>query len=240
MGRTSAILGPPVIPRWRRLAPVVLAAMLVASLPASAWAAAPIAGDDPAIGCGNLQQFGNSWPIPEDYGQVVFVPGMPCSIPANDSDPDGDPLTYSLVTPPAHGDLFMDASGFVAYTPDADFSTPPGSDPGGTWVSDSYVYQVSDGTATDTATHRFWVAPVNDPADVHARQRLPRDLGLGGQRPVQLALGARSLARSWSQRSWPDRRLRCQHQHRRGRTRSLQRTAVGLSRRHPHLHRGTK
>jgi VCBS repeat-containing protein len=145
------------------MAPIVLAAMLVASLPANASAAAPIAGDDPSTGCGNLEQFGNSWPIPEDSGQVGFIPGMACAITANDSDPDGDPLTYSLVTPPAHGDLILDANGVVAYTPDPDYSTHPGSDPGGTWVSDSYVYQVSDGTETDTATHRFWIAPANDP-----------------------------------------------------------------------------
>src|SRR5688572_15774947 len=164
MGRTSCILRPAVVSRWRRLAPVVLAAMLVASLPASVWAAAPIANDDPPAGCGNLQQFGDSWPIPEDYGQSAFIPGMTCAnITDNDSDPDGDPLTYSLVTPPAHGDLLLDPNGVVYYTADPHYSTAPGYDTDGSWVSDSYVYQVSDGTETDTATHRFWIAPANDP-----------------------------------------------------------------------------
>ena len=151
------------VTRWRRLTPLVLAALLVASLPGSVWAAAPVAGDDPDPGCGNLQQFGNSWPIPEDYGESAFIPGMQCAITGNDSDPDGDPLTYSLVTPPEHGDLILGADGLVTYTPDPDYSTAPGHDPGGSWVSDSYVYQVTDGTATDTATHRFWIAPANDP-----------------------------------------------------------------------------
>ncbi len=137
--------------------------MLVASLPASLWAAAPIAEDDPDPGCGNLERFGGSWPIPEDYGQSEFILGMQCAITGNDSDPEGDPLTYSLVTGPAHGDLVLDANGVVAYTPDPDHSTNPGDDLGGSWVSDSYVYQVTDGTATDTATHRFWIAPANDP-----------------------------------------------------------------------------
>jgi large repetitive protein len=159
----SAYTPASVITRRRRLAPVVLAALLVVGLPGAAWAAAPIAGDDPSAGCGNLERFGNSYPIPEDGAQVGFVPGTGCAITANDSDPDGDPLTWSIVTPPAHGDLILDANGFVRYTPEPDHSTRPGSEPGGTWASDSYVYQVSDGAETDTATHRFWIAPANDP-----------------------------------------------------------------------------
>ena len=135
-------------------------------MPGAAWAAAPIAGDDPSAECGDglIAQFGNSWPIPEDSAKQVYIPGMDCAITANDLDPDGDTLTWSVVTDPAHGELFMDeATGLVEYTPDPDYSTRPGSETGGTWVSDSYVYQVSDGTEADTATHRFFIAPINDP-----------------------------------------------------------------------------
>ena len=113
---------------------------------------------------GSSRSSGTARPIPEDSAKQVYLPGMDCAITANDSDPDGDTLTWSVVTDPAHGELFMDeATGLVEYTPDPDYSTRPGSEAGGTWVSDSYVYQVSDGTETDTATHRFFIAPINDP-----------------------------------------------------------------------------
>ena len=149
----------------RRLVPVLLAAMLVGLLPSTTWAASPIAGDDPSEACIN-DVTGGSFPIPEDWGQFVFPPGpgYHCWIGDNDSDPDGDSLTWSIVTPPAHGDLILDGpTGLTLYTPDPEYSTLPGDQPGGTWVSDSFVYGVSDGTDFDTATFRFWLAPFNDP-----------------------------------------------------------------------------
>jgi hypothetical protein len=149
----------------RRLAPLLLAASLSAAFPPTAWAAVPIAEDDPSPAC-ESGSFGGSFPIPEDRGQFVFPPGpgYHCWIGDNDTDPDGDPLTWSIVTPPEHGDLVLDGpTGLTAYTPDPDYSTNPGNEPGGSWISDSYVYQVSDGTGTDSATFRFWIAPFNDP-----------------------------------------------------------------------------
>lgn len=149
----------------RPIVPVLVAAMLVVLLPSTAWAASPIAGDDPAPGCSEPSWFDGSFPIPEDWGQLVFPadPRHPCWIGYNDSDPDGDPLTWSLVTPPQHGDLILGSDGRTAYTADPDYSTRMGIEPGGSWLSDSYVYQVSDGTTSDTATVRYWIAPINDP-----------------------------------------------------------------------------
>ena len=69
-----------------------------------------------------------------------------------DSDPDGDPLTVSLVTPTTNGTVELQPSGLYTYTPNANFN-------GG----DSFVYRVSDGTATDTATVTLTIAGVNDP-----------------------------------------------------------------------------
>jgi hypothetical protein len=63
----------------------------------------------------------------------------PLTIPArgvlaNDSDPDGDPLTAVLVTGPAHGTLTLDADGSFNYTPAAGYSGP-----------DSFTYRAGDG-----------------------------------------------------------------------------------------------
>lgn len=52
----------------------------------------------------------------------------------NASDPDGDALTYTIVTPPAHGKLSGTAPD-LTYTPDKDY---PGDD--------SFTYKVNDGS----------------------------------------------------------------------------------------------
>jgi hypothetical protein len=69
-------------------------------------------------------------------------------------DVDGDVLTCSITTPPAHGSVTVnpDCSG-GSYTPDPNYSGP-----------DSNTYGVSDGEAGDTATVTVEVSPVNDPA----------------------------------------------------------------------------
>ncbi len=98
-------------------------------------------------------------PVAEDWGQFVLANSGSCAIGANDSDPDGDPLTFELVDPPAHGSAIVTPDGFAAYTPDADFSTDPPD-----YASDTFTYVVSDGILTSApATVPFWVAPINDP-----------------------------------------------------------------------------
>jgi hypothetical protein len=64
---------------------------------------------------------------------------------ANDGDPDGDPLTITITTPPSNGTAVV-ASGKIVYTPNTGFSD-----------TDSFTYTVSDGrggaaTATITVT----------------------------------------------------------------------------------------
>ena len=71
----------------------------------------PVAVDDPGTACGDTSTFGGAFPIPEDYhasnpaDQNYFILFGSCGLLHNDTDPDGDPLTYQIVTPPAHGDV---------------------------------------------------------------------------------------------------------------------------------------
>ena len=53
---------------------------------------------------------------------------------ANDSDVDGDSLSVTGVSDPAHGSVVINADGTVTYTPDADY-----------YGDDSFTYTVSDG-----------------------------------------------------------------------------------------------
>ncbi len=129
----------------------------------------PVAVDDPGTACGPLSSFGGSFPIPEDWsGGSVGYEGWfalvgSCAPMRNDTDPDGDELTFELVGDPAHGDATFLPDGFLAYDPAPDYSTPGGDQPGGTWVSDTIHYRVFDGNLySDTASYRLWVSPVND------------------------------------------------------------------------------
>ncbi|NIO76521.1 MAG: tandem-95 repeat protein, partial [Armatimonadetes bacterium] len=74
-----------------------------------------------------------------------------------DSDPDGDPLTITAVTQPAHGTSAINGAS-VTYTPSADFSG-----------TDFFTYTISDGTHTATATVNVTVIAVDDsPMEVTA------------------------------------------------------------------------
>ncbi len=66
---------------------------------------------------------------------------LDCPVLANDSDPDGDPLTAEKVTAPAHGVVFrsQDARGFV-YAAFAGYSGP-----------DAFTYRASDGVLRSDA-----------------------------------------------------------------------------------------
>jgi VCBS repeat-containing protein len=85
----------------------------------------------------------------EDTPLVVAAPG----VLGNDTDPNGNTLTATLGTPPAHGTLSFAADGRFTYTPD------PG------WHgTDTFTYQADDGTAeSNLATVTIVVTPVNDP-----------------------------------------------------------------------------
>uniref|UniRef100_UPI0031CE1669 Ig-like domain-containing protein n=1 Tax=Chitinophaga sp. TaxID=1869181 RepID=UPI0031CE1669 len=68
------------------------------------------------------------------------------------SDVDGDVLTYSKGTDPAHGTATVNVDGTYTYTPNADYNGP-----------DSFTIQISDGNGgTATVTINITVTAVND------------------------------------------------------------------------------
>ena len=68
--------------------------------------------------------------------------GEPVSVPLSCTDPDGDPMTLSIVDGPSHGSLGPITGSAVTYTPDAD-----------EYGTDSFTYGASDGVAdSDPAT----------------------------------------------------------------------------------------
>jgi large repetitive protein len=77
----------------------------------------------------------------------------PVTVPvlANDSDPDGDPLTVTSATAP-NGSVVINPDGTITYTPNANFNG-----------TDTITYSISDGNGgTSTATVTVTVNPVND------------------------------------------------------------------------------
>ncbi len=87
----------------------------------------------------------------------------PVTITLTGSDPNSDPLTFTIVTPPVHGSLGpltspTATSVQVEYTPALNYNGP-----------DSFTFQVDDGHGgTDTATVTLTVEPINDAPEVDA------------------------------------------------------------------------
>ena len=90
------------------------------------------------------------------------------------TDPDGDPLTYSIVTPPANGILTGTAPN-VTYTPNPNYNGP-----------DSFTFKANDGKLdSNIATVSITVNPVNDapvanPQSVETTQDTPVAITLTG------------------------------------------------------------
>ena len=107
---------------------------------------------------------------------------LPLTVPApgilnNDTDPDGDAMTASLVSGPAHADSFTsNADGSFAYTPVAGYAGP-----------DAFTYKANDGQA-DSNIATVSIAVINyAPTAVSANgQCSPTNMASG---TIDLALG---------------------------------------------------
>src|SRR6266536_2853210 len=80
------------------------------------------------------------------------------SITLTAADPDGDPLTFSIVIGPAHGTLSGTAPS-VTYTPTVKYNS-----------TDSFTFKANDGRVdSNVATVSLTITPVNDPPIANAQ-----------------------------------------------------------------------
>jgi Bacterial Ig domain/CARDB/Putative Ig domain len=95
----------------------------------------------------------NQPPVSVDQ-TIAGIEDMPLAGTLLANDADGDTLTYSVVSAPAHGTVLITdpVTGEFSYVPDADSNG-----------RDSFTFRASDGTAlSDIATVTLDIAPVND------------------------------------------------------------------------------
>jgi Ca2+-binding RTX toxin-like protein len=82
---------------------------------------------------------------PDNYtvaAEAVLGVEAASGVLSNDNDPNGNPLTATLLTPPSNGSLTFDINGSLTYTPNPGFVG-----------SDSFTYQANDGiTNSNVAT----------------------------------------------------------------------------------------
>jgi alpha-tubulin suppressor-like RCC1 family protein len=99
----------------------------------------------PVLVVNSLAIGGNHIPAPQDdTGTTSPDTDVIVDVLANDSDPDGDPLTIVDVGTPMHGTATDNGDGTVTYSPQAAFCG-----------DDAFTYAVSDGTATVPAVVRI-------------------------------------------------------------------------------------
>ena len=113
----------------------------------------------------------------DDAAETAEDAPVAIDVLANDADPDGDPLTVTGISAPAHGTAVRTAAGAVEYTPHPDYHGP-----------DRFTYVVGDGSGlTAGAAVAVTVLPVNDaPRAVGA---IPDQALEAGDGPASLDLG---------------------------------------------------
>ena len=96
----------------------------------------------------------NDPPVANDQA-VTAEEDTPLPITVTATDPDGDTLTYSILSGPSNGAItgFDPATGALTYTPDANYNGP-----------DSFTFEACDPSgACDTGVVTLTVEPVDDP-----------------------------------------------------------------------------
>jgi hypothetical protein len=91
----------------------------------------------------------DSFSTAEDTPLIVTAPGLL----TNDSDPDNDVITATLVTMPSHGALALAPNGALSYIPNTNYHGP-----------DSFSYRVDDGSLESASVPvALTITSVNDP-----------------------------------------------------------------------------
>ena len=92
-------------------------------------------------------------PVPvanDDAFTTPYLTVLHGSVAGNDSDPDGDPLSFSVLVGPSHGSLILSPNGQFSYNPSVGFSG-----------LDSFTYRVTDQDgASASARVRITVVPI--------------------------------------------------------------------------------
>ncbi|BAV04820.1 thrombospondin type 3 repeat family [Filimonas lacunae] len=118
----------------------------------------------------------DAYTVNEDQVLTVAARG----VLLNDTDVDGDVLSASVVTAPAHGTLVLNTDGSFTYTPAANFNG-----------TDQFRYRACDGGSPqlcDTATVSVTVNPVNDaPVAANDNYTTPEDQALSIAAPGVLS-----------------------------------------------------
>lgn len=95
---------------------------------------------------------GDSYSTDQNQALQVAAPG----VLGNDSDPEGHTITASLVSPPSHGSVTLNANGSFTYTPNSGYSG-----------TDSFTYKATDSrgaaSAATTVTITVKQAQLNKP-----------------------------------------------------------------------------
>ena len=117
----------------------------------------------------------NSAPIAEEQSVTVSKNTVE-SITLAASDPDNDPLTYSILTQPLHGTISSDTGASLTYTASANYVGP-----------DSFTFKVSDGSLdSNSATVNINVQneqPVADDKEITVSKNAQRSFSLTAADP---------------------------------------------------------
>lgn len=112
-----------------------------------------------------------------DSQTVIAQEDVPKSITLTGNDPEGEPLTYTVINGPYHG-MLMGIAPNITYIPNTDYNG-----------SDNFTFKVSDGTVdSNIAKVDIAVTPVNDPPvavdqSVSTNINVPMDITLNTTDP---------------------------------------------------------
>ncbi|PYR72641.1 MAG: hypothetical protein DMF87_27575 [Acidobacteria bacterium] len=99
-----------------------------------------------------LQVMGASRPPEAEDQSVLLDEDTSIDVTLTAGDPEGDPLTFTIVTPPSHGTLSGVAPNLI-YTPDPNY-----------FGDDRFVFRANDGVNdSNDASVELWIFGVNDP-----------------------------------------------------------------------------